>query len=141
VSHAEPAGRARSAVVAALLLAATFITGIVAGIAADRMVLVREGRILPREGMRFVSARIVRAMDRELDLTDAQRADVEKILAARQSRIERVWKDLRPQIRAEIDRTNREIEAVLTEEQKPKFRKLTARWEARMGRLLGRTTP
>lgn len=141
MSHAEPAGRARSAVVAALLLAATFITGIVAGIAADRMVLVREGRILPREGMRFVSARIVRAMDRELDLTDAQRADVEKILAARQSRIERVWKDLRPQIRAEIDRTNREIEAVLTEEQKPKFRKLTARWEARMGRLLGRTTP
>jgi len=141
VSHAETQGRARSAVVAALLLAATFVTGIVAGIAGDRIALVREGRILPREGMRVVSSRIVRAMDRELDLTDAQRADVERILAERQKRIERVWSGIRPQVRAEIDRTNREIEAVLTEEQKPKFHKLTAKWEARMGKLLGRTTP
>lgn len=139
MSHAETRGRARSAVVAALLLAATFVTGMVAGIAADRFVLVREARILPREGMRFVSARIVRAMDRELDLTDAQRADVERILAERQRRIERVWSEMRPQIRTEIERTNREIEAILTEEQKPKFETLTRRWEARMEKLLGRT--
>lgn len=141
MSHAETRGRARSAVVAALLLAATFATGVVAGVAADRIVLVREARILPREGMRFVSARIVRAMDRELDLTDAQRADVERILAARQQRIEKVWSEMRPELRAEIERTNREIEAVLTEEQKPKFEQMTKRWEARMGKLLGRTTP
>ena len=140
MSHAETRGRARSAVVAAILLAATFLTGMVAGVAADRFVLVREARILPREGMRFVSARIVRAMDRELDLTDAQRADVERILAERQRRIERVWSEMRPQIRTEIERTNREIEAILTEEQKPKFEELTRRWEARMEKLLGRTT-
>ena len=140
MSHAETRGRARSAVVAAILLAATFLTGMVAGVAADRFVLVREARILPRAGMRFVSARIVRAMDRELDLTDAQRADVERILAERQRRIERVWSEMRPQIRTEIERTNREIEAILTEEQKPKFEELTRRWEARMEKLLGRTT-
>ena len=139
MSQTETHGRARSAVVAALLLAATFVTGVVAGVAADRIILVREARILPREGMRFVSARIVRAMDRELDLTDAQRADVERILGERQKRIERIWVEMRPQVRAEIERTNLAIEAVLTEEQKPKFRKLTERWEARMGKLLGRT--
>jgi Spy/CpxP family protein refolding chaperone len=141
VSHAEAPGRARSAVVAALILAATFATGVVAGIAADRIVLVREARILPREGMRFVSARIVRAMDRELDLTDAQREDVERILGERQKRIEKVWGEMRPQVRAEIERTNREIDSVLTDEQKPKFEAMTKRWEARMGKLLGRTTP
>ncbi|MBI2213486.1 MAG: hypothetical protein HYU52_07560 [Acidobacteria bacterium] len=140
MSHAENQGHARSALVAALLLAATFVTGIVTGIAADRIVLVREARILPREGMRFVSARIVRAMDRELDLTEAQRADVERILADRQKRVERRWVEMRPLMRAEIERTNREIEAILTDEQKPKFERLTKRWEARMGKLLG-TTP
>jgi Spy/CpxP family protein refolding chaperone len=139
VSHDETRGRARSAVAAALLLAATFATGVVAGVAADRVALVREGRVLPRDGMRFVSARIVRAMDRELKLTDAQRSDVERILAARRERIETLWGGVRPQIRAEIEASNREIEAILTEEQKPKFRNLTARWEARMGKLLGET--
>ncbi len=141
MSHTDNPGRARTAVVAALLLAATFATGVVAGVAADRFVLVRQARILPREGMRFVSARITRAMDRELDLTDAQRAGVERILAERQRRIEKVWTGIRPQVRAEIDRTNREIEAILTEQQRPKFRDMTARWEARMERLLGRKVP
>lgn len=141
MSHPDASGRARSALVAAILLIATFVTGIIAGIAGDRITLVRQGRILPREGMRVVSSRIAHAMDRELDLTDAQRASIERILAERQRRIEKVWSDIRPQVRAEIDRTNREIEAVLTEEQKPKFRKMTARWEARMSKLLGRTTP
>ncbi len=141
MSHTESRGRARRALVAALLLAATFATGVVAGVAGDRMVLVRQARILPREGMRFVSTRIVHAMDRELDLSDAQRAQVEQILGERQKRIEKVWSGIRPQVRAEIDHTNHEIESILTDEQKPKFQKLTARWEARMERLLGRTTP
>ena len=43
--------------------------------------------------------------------------------------------------RAEIEKTNREIEAVLTEDQKPRFRQMTARWQARMEKLLGRRTP
>ena len=141
MSHTDNPGRARTAVVAALILAPTFSTGAAAGVAADRFVLVRQARILPREGMRFVSARITRAMDRELDLTDAQRAGVERILAERQRRIEKVWTGIRPQVRAEIDRTNREIEAILTEQQRPKFRDMTARWEARMERLLGRKVP
>lgn len=138
MSHDETPGRARNALLAALLLIATFATGVVAGVAGDRIVLVRDARILPREGMRFVSSRIVRAMDRELDLSDAQRADVERLLAERQKRIETVWIEIRPQMRAEIEKTNREIEAVLTEEQKPKFRQMTARWQARMEKLLGR---
>src|SRR5512140_2628496 len=134
--HDEPQSKSRNMLLAVVLLVLTFVTGAVLGVAGDRFLLLRQGRLLPREGMRFMSSRIAHAMDRELGLTDAQHAQVERILEDRHARIESIWHGVRPQVRAEIDRTNEQIKALLTPEQRPKFDKLIARWEERTERML-----
>ena len=78
--------------------------------------------------MRFMSDRVLHRLDRELDLSDAQRAQIEKILVARTSRIVGVWSGIGPEVRREIDATNAEIERVLNPDQRAKFQKLKMRF-------------
>lgn len=122
---------------ALVLLAITFAGGVVIGVAGDRMLLLRDGRVLPREGMQVATSRIVRAMDRELDLTQEQRQKIEAILEGRKARIGTIWAGVRPAVREEIDRSNDEIAAQLTPEQEEAFRRILERWERRMERLVG----
>lgn len=142
MSQSEKKTRAAAPVLLALVVVvAVFATGFVAGIVGDRAHLLREGRILPKEGMRFASARVVRVMDRELDLSDEQRVKIENILSRREVRIDAVWAELRPKVREEIDGSNREIADVLNAEQRKGFELVLERWERHSRKLLGREYP
>lgn len=129
--------RWKARLLAAALLGVVFLAGIVVGVAGDRALLLRQGRVLPKEGLQIVSSRIVRAMDRELDLTEAQKASIGQILDERKARIGRIWSEVRPDVRAEIERSNAEIAAKLTPEQRVRFEEILARWERRIERLTG----
>lgn len=123
--------------IAVALLVATFLTGMLAGGAVDRFVLFRQHRLLPTTGARFVAARVVRVLDRKLDLTPTQEAEIQRIVESRRKEVESVWRAMQPQVRAQLSKTNEEIEAVLTPDQREKFRHLRDQWEKRAHRLFG----
>lgn len=123
-----PRNATKTVVIATLALVVTFIAGFVTGIAAVR-VFHRGGRVPP-----IVEQTLLNRLDRQLDLTDRQRAEIRKIIVQRHDRIERMWANVRPQMRAEIERTNAEIERVLTPEQREKFQAL--RLHMRPGRAI-----
>ena len=77
-------------------------------------------------------------LDRRLDLTDAQRKQVEEILRRRHARINAMWSGVRPRVRAEVDATNAEIAKVLTPEQRAKFERMRMHLGDRYGRPGGR---
>lgn len=111
--------------IAALVLLLTFAAGFAGGVAAHRAFVVRHHAPSPRA----VNA-MVRHLDRALDLSDAQRKQIEDILSRRRDRIESLWSSVRPRVRAEVEATNAEIERVLTPEQRAKFDRI----KMRMGR-------
>lgn len=112
---------------AALIVAVAFVAGLFVGIAGDRVVLIRAGRLFPRHGGAFAAKRVVDHLDRQLHLSDAQRTSIQRIIDQHHARIEGVWNKVRPQVRQEIDATNAEIETVLTADQRAKFREMHAR--------------
>jgi Spy/CpxP family protein refolding chaperone len=122
---------------AVLLLALTFVAGAIAGAATDRFALVRQHRMVPRGGLHFTADRIASRLDRELNLTDAQRAQVDRILKERGAAIDAAWSRVQPEVRAEVERRNTEIEAILTPEQREKFAEMRARWKQHARRLSG----
>jgi len=75
----------------------------------------------------FAPDRIVKRLDYQLHFTDQQRAQVTSIIQARQQRIGVIQNAVRPQIRAQIDQTNAEIEKILTPEQRTKFQEIKMR--------------
>ncbi len=113
-----PRTASKTVVIAALALVVTFIAGFVTGIVAVR-ILHRGGRVPP-----IVEQTLLNRLDRQLDLTDQQRAEIRQIILRRHDRIETMWANVHPQMRAEIERTNAEIERVLTPEQRVKFQSL-----------------
>ena len=122
---------------AAALLIVCFVGGVVVGIALDRLTLLRQHRMLPKGGLQFASERIAGRLERELNLTDQQRAEVDRILSTRQVRTEEVWKSVRPAVRAEIERTDAEIEALLTPQQRERFHEIRDRWRRRARQFVG----
>lgn len=61
-------------------------------------------------------------LDREVQLTPAQRTVVEEILAASQKRMKLLWEPMEPQVKEEYRRTRREISEILTPEQQEKMK-------------------
>ncbi|HVT44458.1 MAG TPA: hypothetical protein VMT00_08710 [Thermoanaerobaculia bacterium] len=135
MSPSESGRRRKNTLVAIALLVATFAAGALSGIVADRLVLFRQQRLLPKYGMRVVSSRVVDRLDRELRLSADQRREIEAILERHQAAIEDVWSAMQPSVRRQIEAANREIEATLTEGQRPRYRELRQRWERRTQRL------
>lgn len=123
----------RSKLHAALLLLLTLVTGIVIGVAADRLLLFGQHRLFPKHGVRVMTRHIAERLDRDLDLTPEQRKTIDQILERHRVKIEAAWDDIRPAMHRELDMTQREIEAVLRPEQKPEFRKIARRWQQRHG--------
>lgn len=113
----------RTTVVAAVLVVVTFIAGFVAGVVTDRAMLHAGRKRVPP----FVGGAIVERLDRRLDLTDQQRAQIERILERRHARIDALWSGIRPRVRAEIQQTNEEIARVLTPEQRRIFNRMKMR--------------
>lgn len=120
-----PSTESKARLRAALLLLLTLATGIVLGVLGDRVVLLHQRRILPSEKAgKIMAGRIATRLDRELKLTPEQRKSVEEILERHRVRIEAAWNNVRPQVRSEIETADREIRAVLNEEQRSKYVKM-----------------
>lgn len=119
---APPRSTTRTVVIATLALVFTFIAGFIAGAVTDRLLRWRRPGPPP-----FVAHTLLNRLDRQLDLTDAQRAEVRTILQRRHERMTEHWETLHPQIRTEIELANSEIEKLLTPEQRRKFEKIRMR--------------
>lgn len=114
--------RTKTVVVAVTVLILTFIAGAAAGAFGAHMIILHGGP----GAERFPHA-MVNRLDHRLDLTDAQRAEVEAIIKRRHAHIDALWNGVRPQVRAEIERTNEEIAKVLTPEQRVRFERMRMR--------------
>jgi Spy/CpxP family protein refolding chaperone len=123
--------RRRALWLALLVVAMTFAAGLVAGIAADRMYLVAHERVLPPGGIRFLARHMVRRLDRSLDLTDVQEAQVRAIVDRRTGRMMVKWDEVHTAFHEEFGAAHSEIAAVLTPEQRQKFARMQARWHGR----------
>lgn len=107
--------RTKTTLVAVFVLAVTFVAGAVVGIFGDRILHRRHG--VPE----FATHVMVNRLARHLDLDDAQRQKVTAIIERHHARINSFFSDVRPRVREEIEQANREIDAVLTPEQRKKF--------------------
>lgn len=128
MSSLEVAPEKKTRTVAVALLVLTFVVGAIAGVVADRLVLFRQHRLLPTHGVRMVTSRVLNRLDRELDLTPPQRRQIGAILEKRQQAMEKSWTSIQPQVRAELERTDQEIQRTLNPEQRKKFIALRDRW-------------
>jgi len=108
-----------------------FVAGILVGVAGDHLYLVRNGRLFPRHASGFSSAHMADRLRRDLDLTDAQKTQVQEIIERHHAKIEATMNTVRPAVHQELDATNVEIETVLTPEQRTKFATLRMRMDAR----------
>lgn len=107
---------------AAIVLVLTLAAGAVLGVIADRTVLQRIGRRPPdprRAGEHFA-----RMLEHRLDLTEEQKTKVRGILDRHGDANEAIFRETQPRIRAQMEATDREIEAMLTAEQREKFHEL-----------------
>ena len=111
--------------------ALVFLAGILIGAAAGRWTARWDGH---RQDPDKRIERGVRHLSRELDLTDEQRAEVRKVFEAKRNTFETWREERRAARRAAWDETARNIEAVLTPEQKEKFAELRERWKERRGK-------
>jgi Spy/CpxP family protein refolding chaperone len=127
VPEAQPArSRAGPRALAVLILLGCFVVGIIVGGAGDRLLLLRQGRLMPRGAADFVSRHVVDRLDHELKLSAAQRQQIVVILERRHDKVTAIWEGVRPQVRAEVNATTVDINAVLTPEQRVKFAKIRA---------------
>lgn len=123
----------KTTIVAVLVVVLTFTAGVMVGVFASHMMILRGGH-----GAAFFPTKaMVNRLDRRLDLTDAQRAQVEEIIRRRHARIDGLWGDLRPRVRAEVEQANAEISRILTPEQRAKFDRLKFHLDGRFGNREG----
>ncbi len=119
--------------VAGLLFALVGASGIVLGAALDRFLIHR--RILhgflggrgPHEPPLEMRTHLVRWLSHKLDLTDAQQTQVDSILARQDSTLHLLMADMRPRFEGLASETHSKIEAVLTPDQRERFRSLGPR--------------
>lgn len=125
MSAPEPRSSAvKTTVIAAVVVVLTFIAGFVVGAVVDRYVMHHGGGRAPRT---MAAHAMMSRLDRELDLTPAQRKQVEEIIRRHHERVEEIWTGVRPRVRTELDQANAEIAQILTPEQRQKFEKLKMR--------------
>ena len=110
------------------MVIAAFVGGVFVGIAGDHFYLFHRRR--PPFGQ-FVTRRIVEHLDRELNLTSQQKAAVEHIIDQHHTRIDALMSGIQPQVRAEIDAANAEIDKILTPQQRDQFNKMRMRIRGR----------
>lgn len=113
--------RTKTTIVAVFALAVTFVAGAAVGVVADRFYH-RRGP-MPE----FATHALVRRLDRHLDLNDQQQKKVAEIIERHHTRINSLFGAVRPRVREEIEQANREIEQVLTPEQRVKFEQMKMR--------------
>jgi Spy/CpxP family protein refolding chaperone len=113
------------------IVVVAFFAGLLVGVAGDHLYLIHSGRLFPRHAARFASDRMADRLDRELHLTPQQKTEVQAILERHRAKIDAAMSNVRPMIRQELDASNKEIETILTPEQRTKFSELRMRIESR----------
>ncbi len=108
---------------AVLFLLGAFLTGGALGYTADHM-MGRDKTSGPHGGKEGMSARIAK----ELDLTAAQRASMDSLMARRKDQIRELYRPIRPRLdslekmgRAISDTTHAQVRRILTAEQQIKW--------------------
>ncbi|HET7437427.1 MAG TPA: hypothetical protein VFN10_22170, partial [Thermoanaerobaculia bacterium] len=101
-------------------MAITFLAGAAAGVLGDHLFLLHRMHSMHARAPHFLAQHLAR----RLDLTAAQKQQVEAILVKHHQRINQIQDETRPKVRGEIDAASKEIETVLTPEQREKFRHL-----------------
>ena len=122
------ASPSRTRTTAALSVVAVFIGGLLVGIAGDRFYLLRTHRLFPSDrGARFATRRIVEHLDRDLHLSPQQKIDVQRVIDQHHLRIDSVMSGIQPQVHAELEAANAEIDKILTPQQRETFKKMRMR--------------
>jgi Spy/CpxP family protein refolding chaperone len=119
----------KTTIVAVVVVFLTFIAGVMVGVFASHMMILRGGH----GAALFPTKAMVNRLDRKLDLTDAQRAQVEQIIRRRHARIDGIWDGVHPRIHAELEQANKEISRILTPEQRAKFERMKFHLGSRFG--------
>lgn len=81
----------------------------------------------------------IQRLDRNVELTAEQRAEVERILHESHTRMQTLWDPIAPQAREESRHVRQQINALLTAEQRPKFNKMLRPQRQRPARERERT--
>lgn len=134
-------GVTRSRVAAAIVLALVFLAGAIVGMVGDRIFLVTHERMLPPGGLDFFARHMVRRLDHQLDLTDAQEAEARRILESRTARMKGRMATLHDELHEELAGANEEIAAILTPPQREKFDRIRERWHHHWSRGRSRGEP
>jgi Spy/CpxP family protein refolding chaperone len=129
--------RERTHLFAAVLLIATFVTGLLAGIALDRWALrgprdFRHGPRFERMGghtdePRPFSRRATERLMRELELSAAQRSAVDSLLERHLERTREIQRTTRPRLDSITKETHNELMEILTPAQRQRFEELHER--------------
>lgn len=136
----------RSRWVGLALVTVVFLSGAVAGIAADRAL--RPATLEGREGPAVRSPAPLRGMRAprippagaarmplldQLELSDDQRQRVDSILEQRRRQVTALWREQESTFRSAMDSTQQEILSVLTPEQRAEYqermREVRSRWQ------------
>ena len=75
----------------------------------------------------FLAEKIIRRMERRLDLSSEQVKQVREIVLEQQKAFQALHKEFRPRLDSQIEKTRRELAKVLTPEQAQKWEKTFAR--------------
>jgi len=116
---------------AVVVVVVAFIAGVLVGVAGDHLYLIRSGRLSPRHSSRFAADRMAERLATQLQLTPQQKTQVQQIIERHRAKIDATMASVRPQVRAELDATNAEIDSILTPEQRTKFADLRMRMSSR----------
>ena len=121
----SPTSTRRTAV---LLVAVAFVAGALIGFAGGRVYSIYR---LMHRGPRtdFQRDRILNHLNRELSLTPQQHDQIAAIMERHHKRMQELTEGIRPQMHQEIEGANREIEAVLTPEQRKKYEAMRMRMD------------
>src|SRR5438552_9550492 len=122
----SPGSTRRTAV---LLVAIAFLAGALIGFAGGRVYSIYRLFGAGHGGHEFMRQRILGHLDRELKLTPQQKDQIGAIMDRHHKRMTEISEGIRPQMRQELDGANREIEAVLTPDQRAKYEAMRMRME------------
>ncbi len=135
---------------AGLVVVLTFVVGGLAGAVVDRSVGRASAELPPpagrrgppgspqdRQGREQHRERFVQQLTRELSLTPAQVAKIETITRAREQRMAALWREVQPRVDTLLAETRKEIDQVLTPEQRTKLQELRKQHEEARARRDG----
>jgi Spy/CpxP family protein refolding chaperone len=110
------------------LVFVVFVLGIALGALGTYLVGARVWGARPEvQDHRDRRARLVEQLTQELNLTSAQRQQLDTILAGMQTKYEEIHKQIAPQTEQARQQGREQIRAILTPEQKPKFEEFLRR--------------